>query len=214
MRETQRERERRRESWLPYTDITFCTAALNSTQVFRSLYDSSAPSFLHLPHPHPPPRLLSLSLTPAFVDPPPWHSAPPPFSPPLSPSIHLPLIFSLMWWCRVIWGSRLRGKGRGWEWLSRGEKIKRKKKKGAAAGERLLRWLGIPPPTLWYLFQLTFHFHLWEASEVRDMGRFLFLRKKTPHWIKGWVKKNLILVWKSLAMAKVVSEAWQKTSMT
>lgn len=134
-------------------------------------------------------------------------------SPLLSPP-SIPLIFSLMWWCRVIWGSRLRGKGRGWEWLSRGEKIKRKKKKGAAAGERLLRWLGIPPPTLWYLFQLTFHFHLWEASEVRDMGRFLFLRKKTPHWIKGWLKKNLILVWKSLAMAKVVSEAWQKTSMT
>lgn len=54
----------------------------------------------------------SHSLTSTFADRP-LLDSPTPTSPP-SLSIHLPLIFSLMWWCRVIWGSCLRGRGRRW----------------------------------------------------------------------------------------------------
>ena len=81
----------------------------------------------------------SLSLTSAFVDLPPWYSTPPP----LSHSIHLPLIFSLMWWCRVIWGSRLRGKGRGWAWLS---EEKRERERGRSSRRVAVEMIRTPPP--------------------------------------------------------------------
>lgn len=91
----------------------------------------------------------SLPLTSTFVDPLPWvcfslSTSSLPFS------IHLPFIASLMWWCRVIWGSRLRGKGMGWEWIERVERKAEQRGKGEAAAGGRRSWgddeNSAPPP--------------------------------------------------------------------
>lgn len=108
---------------------------LNPAQVAHIFLTSSPPLLLPLP------LLFSSSPSPLVLwplpsaDPPPWDS------PTLFLlSIRLPLIFSLMWWYGVIWGSRLGGKGRGGE---RGERDRMGKKiREKQQGEGLWGWWG------------------------------------------------------------------------
>lgn len=102
----------------------------------------------------------------------------------LSLSIHLPLIFSLMWWCEVIWGSCLRGRGRKWVRQSGEKHIERKKKEkrkkqGVVAGDGLWRFFPL-------LFDTNISFHSSftftydkTLSEWKDMSRFRKIRHPT-----------------------------------
>lgn len=69
--------------------------------------------------------------------------------PPLFPSLSIFLSSSLMWWCRVIWGSRLRGKGMGWEWIERVERKRQsreEREKQQQGGRRSCGDDDNPPP--------------------------------------------------------------------